>query len=295
MSRRSRPELTLVEERKLSDYIAPPEGSGVLEASGVVAKDGYYYVIFDNVRRVARIHSGLDRRSKKHGWFGRGRTGEGYEDIAFSPHTRRFYLLIEAEKHPDGTYKSIIDECDEAGTYKRRRWVDFAFEKRNTGFEGLSAVRFDGRNYLLALCEGNKCRGGKKGKKPGGGRIHVLERVGTMWRSITTIALPKSVKFEDYSAVAMRGTRIAVVSQETSRLWVGTIRFRDWSIAGRGTIYDFPRTKKGKTKYCTVEGLSFITPWTLVMVSDLCKKDYPKRCRKHEQSIHVFRIPTAQK
>jgi hypothetical protein len=293
MSRR-RPELTLVEERKISDYIDPPEGSSVLEASGVIAKDGYYYVIFDNIRRVARIHSGLDRRSRKHGWFGRTRSGDGYEDIAFSPHTRRFYLLIEGEKHPDGTYKALIDECDEAGNCRRRRWIDFTFEKRNSGFEGLSAVRFDGEDYLLALCEGNKCHAGKKGRKPGGGRIHVLRSAGRVWKSVTTIALPRSVTFEDYAAVALRGTRIAIVSQETARLWVGTIRFRDWSIVGRGRMYDFPRTKKGKRKYCTVEGLSWISPRTFVMVSDLSKKNYPKRCGQHDQSIHVFRLPAAQ-
>jgi hypothetical protein len=32
--------------------------------------------------------------------------------------------------------------------------VDFSFEQRNTGFEGLSAVRRKGRDYLLALSEG---------------------------------------------------------------------------------------------------------------------------------------------
>jgi hypothetical protein len=290
---RSRPELALVEERRIADYIDPPAGSAVLEASGVVAKDGYYYIVFDNIRRLARIHNGLDRRSTKHGWFGGARSGDGYEDIAFSPHARRFYLLIEAEKHPDGSYKAQIDECDEAGNYKRRRWVDFKFDKRNTGFEGLSAVRFDGEDYLLALCEGNKCRGGKKGRKPGGGRIHVLQRVRTLWKSLATIALPRSVKFADYSAVAIRGTRIAVVSQQSSRCWVGTIRFRDWSIVGRGRIYGFPRTRKGKRQYCTVEGASWIGPRTLVMVSDLSKKDYSKRCDKHDQSLHVFRIPAS--
>jgi hypothetical protein len=290
---RPRPVLTLVEERKISDYIDPPAGSGVLEASGVVAKDGYYYIIFDNIRRVARIHSGLDRRSNKHGWFGRARTGDGYEDIAYSPYTRRFYLLVEAEKHPDGTYKAQIDECDEAGTFRRGRWVDFAFEKRNTGFEGLSAIRVAGQDYLLALCEGNKCRAGKKGRKPGGGRIHVLQAVGTLWKSIATIALPRTVKFEDYAAVALRGTKIGVVSQQMASLWVGTIRLRTWSIQGRGRIYDFPRTKKGKRRYCTVEGMSWITPRTFVAVSDLSKNGYPKRCSKHDQSIHVFRIPAS--
>ena len=64
---------------------------------------------------------------------------------------RRFYLFIEAEKHPDGTYKALVDECTEDARFKRRRRVDFPFEKRNTGFEGLSAVRRNGRDYLLAL------------------------------------------------------------------------------------------------------------------------------------------------
>lgn len=287
--------MTLVAERKLSDFIEPPKGSGVLEASGVVATGGYYYVVFDNVRRVARIHTSLRPGSKRHSWFGRAREGEGYEDIAFSPDCRRFYLLIEAEKHPDGTYKALIDECDEEAQFKKRRWVDVPFDKRNSGFEGLHAVRREGRDYLLALCEGNRCRGGRKGRQPGGGRIHVLQRAGTVWKSMASIALPPSVRFEDYSAVSIRGNRIAVISQQTSRLWIGSLRFRDWTITGRGTIYDFPSTKKGKPKYCTLEGVCWLSPRTFVLVSDLCKESHPKRCRKRDQSIHVFRIPTRQR
>jgi hypothetical protein len=284
--------MTLVVERKLSDFLEPPKGGGVLEASGVVAKDRYYYVIFDNVRRIARVHSSLQPGSKKHSWFGGAREGEGYEDIAYSRHRRRFYLLIEAEKHPDGTYKALIDECNEEAQYKRRRWVDFPFEQRNTGFEGLSAVRWKGCDYLLALCEGNRCRAGRKGRKPGGGRIQVLQRAGTVWKAVASIALPPSVKFEDYSGVSLRGARIAVVSQQTSRLWIGTLRFRDWTIAGRGTIYDFPRTRKGNPKYCTLEGLCWLSPRTFVLVSDLCKGKYSRRCRKRDQSIHIFQVPT---
>jgi hypothetical protein len=258
----------------------------------VVAKNAYYYVVFDNVRRIARIHRGLQPGSTDHSWFGRAREGEGYEDIAFNPYTRRFYLLIEAEKHPDGTYKALIDECDERANYKRRRWVDFSFEKRNTGFDGLSAVRWKGRDYLLALCEGYRCRAGRKGRRPGGGRIHVLQCVSTVWNSVASIALPPSVKFNDYSAVALRGSRIAVVSQQTSRIWIGTLRFSDWTIAGKGRIYDFPSTKKGKPKYCTLEGMFWLSSRTFVMVSDLSKGAHPKRCRKRDQSIHIFRIPT---
>jgi hypothetical protein len=284
--------MRLVAERKLSDLIERPKGSGVLEASGVVAKNGYYYVVFDNVRRLARIHSGLQPGSAKHSWVGRARDADGYEDIAFSRHSRRFYLLIEAQKHPDGAYKALVDECSEDAQFKQRLWVDFPLDKRNTGFEGLSAVRWKGRDYLLALCEGNRCRAGRRGKKPGGGRVQVLQRAGTVWKPVAEIALPKSVRFEDHSAVSLRGDRIAVISQQTSRLWIGRLRLRDWTIAGRGTLYDFPRTRKGKPKYCALEGLCWLSPRTFVLVSDRCRKAAAKRCRKREQSIHVFRIPT---
>jgi hypothetical protein len=286
----ARPELTLVKERKLSDLIAPPRNSKVLEASGVVRKDGAYYVIFDNIRRIARIDPGLSPGSPRHGWFGAARSGDGYEDIAYSPELRRFFLLIEAEKHPDGSYKSMIDEYDEAGRFKSRRWVDFNFKKRNTGFEGLSAVRWRGKDYLLALCEGNRCTAGKAGRKGGGGRIQVLARKKAGWAPVAAIKLPRTLDFKDYSAVALRGERIAVISQMTSRMWIGQLRKTTWTVAGRGRVYDFPRNKRGKPKYCTLEGLCWLSDSTFALVSDLSKAHYRKKCDKTDQSIHVFSL-----
>jgi hypothetical protein len=292
MARRPFPVMIVVTEHKLDKFINPPTQDGVLEASGVIAKGSYYYVIVDNIRRIARIHRSLEPGSPKHSWFGPKREGEGYEDIAFSRYTRRFYLLIEAEKHPDGTFKALIDECDELAHYKRRRWVDFSFEERNTGFEGLSAVRWRGRDYLLALCEGNRCRCGRAGRKPGGGRIHVLQRSGTRWKPVARIKLPKTVLFADYSAVSLRGRRIAVISQQSSRLWTGTLRFGTWTIADEGKTYEFPRSKKGKIQYKTLEGLCWLTDRTFVCVSDLAKPHHKKRCQKKDQSIHIFKLPT---
>jgi len=286
-----RPVLILVAEHKLADFISPPTRHGVLEASGVVAKGADYYVVFDNIRRIARIHRSLEAGSKRHAWFGPKREGEGYEDIAFSRLTTRFYLLIEAEKHPDGTFKARVDECDESARYKRRRWVDLPFEKRNTGFEGLCAVRWRGQDSLLALCEGNRCRAGRAGRKPGGGRIHVLQRSGTVWKPVARIKLPPTVKFEDYAAVALRGRRIAVLSQQSSRLWIGTLRFGDWTITDRGSTYEFPRTKKGKIKYATLEGLCWLRDRSFVCVSDFARQGCTKRQRKLDQSIHVFKLP----
>jgi hypothetical protein len=287
----ARQEMKLLKERKLAELIAPPKGSKVLEASGVIAKGGDFYVVFDNITRVARIDPNLSPTSPRHGWFGRRRGRDGYEDIAHSRHLKRFYLLIEAEKHVDGTFKAVIDECDEKGEFKGRRWVDFPFRKRNTGFEGLSAIRWKRADYLLALCEGNRCKAGRQGRSGGGGRIQVLARKGQMWVPVARIKLPRTVDFEDYSAVALRGDRIAVISQMTSRLWIGKLRPGAWTIAGRGRIYDFPRSKRGRPKYCTLEGLCWLSDTKFVLVSDLCKAGYRKGCRKTDQSIHLFSLP----
>jgi hypothetical protein len=140
------------------------------------------------------------------------RASEGYEDIAYSPHTKRFYLLVEAEKHPDGTYKAVIEECDPQFRHRRRGWVDVSFQKRNRGFEGLTALRWHGRDYLLALCEGNRGKCGRKGRKPGGGLIHLLHKQGAGWQPVARIKLPRRVMFEDYSGLAVRGDRISVIS-----------------------------------------------------------------------------------
>jgi hypothetical protein len=36
----------------------------------------------------------------------------------------------------------------------------------------------------------------------------------------------------------------------------------------------------------------WLSPSRFVMVSDLCKGYYEKRCGKRDQSIHIFRLPT---
>jgi hypothetical protein len=286
-----RPVLRLLRERKLADLIDPPRAGAVLEASGVIAVRTHCFVALDNIQRVARIASHLRPDSDDHRWAARARQGEGYEAITHSRAQRRFYLMIEAQKHPDGTFKGVVEEFDDDWRFKGRRWVDVPLQKRNTGFEGLASVEWRGQHYLLALCEGNGCHDSHTKPKRGQGRIHVLERRGRTWRPVARIKLPKSVKFKDYAGMALRGDRLAVVSQESSRVWIGRLRRGRWAIGGRGRVYDLPRTKKGKKRYFTVEGISWLSPRTLVAVSDLRKKRHPKRSARTDQSIHVFRIP----
>jgi hypothetical protein len=119
----------------------------------------------------------------------------------------------------------------------------------------------------------------------------VLQRSGSLWKPVARIKLPPTVAFEDYSAVSLRGRRIAVLSQQSSRLWIGTLRFGDWTIVDAGKTYEFPRTKNGKIKYRTLEGLCWLTDRSFVCVSDLAKPQDSKRCRKKDQSIHVFKLP----
>ena len=284
------PTLRLVKERKLADLLDPPRTGAVYEASGVIAVAGYCYVALDNIRRVARIASHLRPGADGHVWVGRVRQGEGYEAITHSRAQRRFYLMIEAQKHPDGTFKGAVEEYDDAWRFKTRRWVDFSLKKRNTGFEGLASVEWRGRHYLLALCEGNKCRDSHSQRKRGQGRIHVLERRGQLWKPVARIKLPEHVNFKDYAGMSVSGERIVVVSQQSSRVWVGRLRRGQWAIGGKGRVYDLPRTKKGKKRYFTVEGISWLSPRTLVAVSDLAKKRHPQRGAKTDQSIHIFRV-----
>ena len=284
--------LRLVRERKLAELLPAAPSGHVFEASGVLVKDGGCFVVFDNIRRIARVAPDLAPGSPDHRWVGQLRQGEGYEDLAYSAELDRFFALIEAEKHTDGTYKAIIEEYDAGFRYKRRAWVNVPFEKRNRGFEGLTAVRVDGVDYLLALCEGNTGRAGAAGNTPGGGLIHVLRRRGSQWQSVRQIHLPRELDFKDYSAVAVRNDRIAVVSQKSSRMWVGKLRRKDWTIRGDGRTFDFPRTPNDKRLYCTVEGIDWLTPSTFVTVSDLRKKGYPARCARTDQSIQVFRMPS---
>jgi hypothetical protein len=286
------PVLRVLKERKLAELLDPPQPGAVFEASGVIANGHHCFVALDNVRRVARIGTHLRVESDDHRWVSANRQGEGYEAITYHRSAGRFYLMIEAQKHPDGTFQGAIEEYDDRWRFRGRRWVDFSFKKRNTGFEGLASLEFRGRHYLLAMCEGNKCRESRTRKKRGQGRIQVLERRRRMWHPVARIKLPRYAAFKDFAGMALLGDRLAVVSQESSRLWIGRLRPATWTIAGHGRIYDLPRTKKGKKLYGTVEGISWLSPRTLVAVSDFRKKRHPKRYARTDQSIHIFSIPS---
>ena len=132
------------------------------------------------------------------------------------------------------------------------------------------------------------------GKKKGGGRIQVFSRDTNIWRHINTIFIPREVKFKDYSGLDVRGNKFVVVSQSSSKLWMGELAQSKWEFVDSGQIYNFPRKKNGKKKYGNIEGVSWISEDKVVVVSDRRKTgddEQPKRYEKKDQSIHIFKVP----
>ena len=111
------------------------------------------------------------------------------------------------------------------------------------------------------------------------------------WDRVGKIRLPTTLLFEDYSSIAADGNRLAVVSQANSALWVGHLAPSTWDIVDDGITYVFPRNADGQIIYCTIEGVSWMSPNRIVVVSDKAKSKQGKQCREKDQSIHIFEIP----
>jgi hypothetical protein len=90
--------------------------------------------------------------------------------------------------------------------------------------------------------------------------------------------------------VAIRGDRIAVLSQRSSALWVGTFSPGSWEIADDDTCYNLPRDEKGRIQYATAEGVSWLDNNHLVVVSDKAK-DHEPHWRAKERRVHIFALP----
>ena len=284
--------LELLAEDKLSNLLIGDNTPNRLEASGVFFLDGFFYLIFDNLRQIAKIKKDLsDLQENCLFPIDRENIKDAFEDITYNYQKQKFYLVIEGSEQKKGIYQAQIEEYDRYFNFLESNWVDFSFESENKGFEGLEWVEKNGKEYLLAMCEGNKCQGGKKGRQPGGGRIQVLQKKENYWEKIQTIKLPKSVQFEDYSAISLEHNRLAVISQASAKLWIGTFSDDEWDFVDEGVVYAFPTNEQGKIIYCNVEGICWLNPNQIVVVSDKCKTSkQSKRCKKKDRSVHIFNI-----
>lgn len=271
--------LHLLAERRLSDLLDDGDGRR-LEASGVAVRGKSLYVVFDDTTDVARVKDDLSAAE----WLETDGEGAGYEGIAWSPEESRFHCVEEAVRHDDefnarvATYDAKLALIDEA-------WLRLPLPSENKGFEGLAAVRRDGRAHLLALHEGDPDAANDEGLVRGRIEVFRQKNDGTGWAHVLATKLPKAVKFADYSAIDVRGERIVVASQQSSALWVGRLR-EDFTFADDGEVYLFPRGSDGEPRYPTVEGVAFLDANRVVTVTDR-SKDGPS---KRDRSIQVFAL-----
>ncbi|MDR3620286.1 MAG: hypothetical protein P4L85_13125 [Paludisphaera borealis] len=283
--------LKLVCESKLCDLLPCDPPAKRWEASGVLVKDRHYFVVFDDRTEIARVSDDLQPHSTN-GLFGMAHEVCGYEGITYNTAKRRYYLLVEAHRQESGHYRALIVEYDDAFQFLKDRPVDFIFKSSNKGFEAVAHVRRDNIDYILALCEGNECQGGDKGRKPGGGRVQLFEKRKQQWSHSRTIALPDTLPFVDYSGMSINDGCVAIVSQVNSMLWVGRFNEAGWTWHDEGQLYAFPKSDDGDIQYGNIEGVAWITPTRIVTVSDRRKKkQQPKAHSDKDQSIHIFDIP----
>jgi hypothetical protein len=283
--------LQLVRESKIRDLLPSDLATDRLEASGVLVKDNYYYVVFDNRAEIARLAHSL-QADEANGLFGMDDAEHGYEGIAFNEAKQRFYLLVEARKRKGGGYEAEVYEYNDQFQHVKDRRLDFALASENKGFEAIAHARRGGEDFVLALCEGNKCKSGKAGRKPGGGRVQLFEKKKKRWAHRQTVKLPKSVRFVDYSGMSIDNGRVAIVSQENSMLWIGQFHETDWAWRDEGRLYAFPRTETGAILYGNVEGVAWISPTRIVTVSDRRKSEHRgTEMEEKDQSIHIFDLP----
>ena len=286
--------LELITENKLYKSLNLSSDS-ILEASGIAHHNNGARIVFDSqywlaiINNKHNIHNALIKQQFK----------ADFEGITFDHRQQRYYVIEESKKLKKKHYISQVFQFDNDQMLLAKHPVDIIFNHSNKGFEGLAHLYYHNQLYLFAICEGNACKSGKKSRKPGKGRIHVMTFKNNQWQIIDTIKLPKHLKFKDYSGLDIIKDTIAVVSQESSKLWLGKIilkndhaRQPDWKIKGKGKVYKFPRNKKNKKVYCNIEGVSLINDHKLAAVSDRIKrKKQHKRCKQKDQSIHFFRIP----
>jgi hypothetical protein len=275
--------LELIREEKLFRLIRGRSKKSRLEASGVAcATQSTAFVVFDNLNQIASIDVSL-KRSQRNALWPAPSLGAGFEDVAADTKSGVTFALIESVEDTDGALRGFVAEYDRERRLRQCTRLSGRFQSANKGFEGLAHRRHKGREHLYALREDNSRSSGRRR-----GRIDVFTRsTGGPWKLSLSIDLPKEARFKDYSALAIRKDRIAIVSQESARLWVARLQARTHKVMpGSGAVYRFP-----DKNYRNVEGIDWLSEDTLIAVSDRMKTGQPSKCAKKDQSIHLFRIP----
>ena len=275
-----------VAEAKIYKLLKGYDSNDDFEASGVYYLDGYFYVVCDNLYKIAKIKSTLPENSSDNSLLSSGSGSSNFEGIAYDNNNTINWFVVEESVQNGSSYQPRIREYNSSMSYQNSKWADYYFTSanKNKAFEGIAWVYRGGDDYLLGMVEGT-------------GKVVVLKKTSGDWTYVTEITLPSSVTFDDYSDITVYGNKIAITSQEDSQLWIGTLSDTSWSITG-GTAYEFPTGSNTgvvgagtDVLYANIEGISFISDNQIVVVSDKAKSDQPDYQKYKDQSIHIFNLP----
>ena len=284
--------LELVAENKFYKLSPGASPDDRFEATGVANKGDNFLVVFDDTPHFSRVDTSLTAGHESNCLYRNMGKAAGYQDITYDGRGQRFLALTQGKKRDDGSTKARINQFDPELAYVEGRYIDYDVKGNERLLQGIAAIWRGNQLSILAICSGNKCSDGKKGRTPGGGRIHVFQPETGMWAHKGTMRLPKDLPFSDYVSLEVRGNRLAVLSQASSAVWIATLQEGSWGFVDDGVIYCLPPSKKGNNIYCTVEGITWVDDNKLAAVSDSHRgRRQNKRCAKREQSIHIFQIP----
>jgi uncharacterized protein YjiK len=277
--------LKLVRESKLSSLYGV---SSSYQASGVQVLGSELYVIFDNKNQVGKMPTTLFEGTATYTPGTLSSSTDQYEGITFdSYNTQHFYLVQEVSP-------AMVVQLDGTGSAQGESYqsTGFNFSDANKGFEGIAWLRRNNNDYLLALCEAGGCGSTTGTSVPG--TIKVLAQSGSSWSVAATISICADASctsgpMSDYSDIALRQNadgsfKVAITSQESKKLWMGTLSATAWSLSG-GTLYDAP-----SADYCNLEGVTFLSDTRLAMVSDQDKTGSAS-CNNEDESVHIFDLP----
>jgi hypothetical protein len=275
-------ELELVHQKKIKQLL--PNALDQYEASGVTVAGEKLYVVFDNSTALAAIDTALQI-----GVLGPGDGTPSQFEAISGRDDGGFYVMVETVSQDDT--RGQVVAFDAASAVIGAAFTSTSFPEYNHGFEGMAWLRVGGREYLLALCQSNACA--EEDAPAGQGRAQLLALEEGTWVTRLVLEVPKSVTFADYSDLALLSNgdgsyRAALLSRESSALWIGTLTTVPWSFQGPGAFYSFPLSD-GDTSYCSLEGVTFVGPRSLALVSDASDGDKP--CNTEEESIHLFELP----
>ena len=155
----------LVKEAKVFDILGGRLDPR-LEASGVLARDGLLYIIFDNIPHIACVGPELSPAAANHVIEQDRGHRQGFEDITYDPLSGRFYVLIGALPRSRAKFMAAVQEYDVNFGYLGTAWLDFPLNRPTKGLEGLACMHRKGQTYLLGLCRRQQVPGRGSGLRP---------------------------------------------------------------------------------------------------------------------------------